>query len=74
MRCVSLLDPLVLVYSDFVYAQMMVIPRLGERLTAMLYRRRLEMEQEELKPELNILRGAADELKSSVKFKKLLAV
>ena len=52
----------------------MVIPRLSDRLTSMLYRRRLEMEQEELKPELNILRGAADELRRSQKFRKLLAV
>ncbi|KAL8283496.1 hypothetical protein RQP46_005599 [Phenoliferia psychrophenolica] len=59
--------------SDQYLNEMMVIPRLGERLSSMLYRRRLEMEQEELKPEVNILRSAADELKNSVKFKKLLS-
>ncbi|KAK4702492.1 hypothetical protein P7C70_g3733, partial [Phenoliferia sp. Uapishka_3] len=59
--------------SDQYLNEMMVIPRLGDRLTSMLYRRRLEMEQEELKPELNILRGAVDELKNSTKFRKLLA-
>ena len=32
------------------------------------------MEMEELKPELSILRCAADELKSSVKLKSVLAV
>lgn len=40
----------------------------------MLYRRKLELDMEELKPELLILRAAADELKSSVKLKRLLAV
>jgi hypothetical protein len=40
----------------------------------MITRRRLEMDMEELKPELSILRCAADELKNSVKFKKLLGV
>lgn len=52
----------------------MVIPRLSERLGAMLYRRRLEMEMEEIKPELTILRSAADELRSSSRLKRLLAV
>lgn len=54
--------------------QIMVIPRLGERLQCMITRRRLEMDMEELKPELSILRCAADELKNSIKFKKLLGV
>lgn len=52
---------------------MMTIPRLPERLACIIYRRRLEMEQEELKPELNILRASADELKQSRRFKTLLA-
>lgn len=38
----------------------------------MLYRRRLEMEMEELKPDLTILRSAATELRDSQRFKKLL--
>ena len=53
---------------------MSVIPRLGERLGCMLYRRRLQMDMEELKPELSILRSAADELRTSQPLKKLLAV
>lgn len=52
----------------------MIIPRLGERLSCMIYRRKLEMDMEELKPELTILRSAADELKNSLSLKKLLAV
>ena len=52
----------------------MIIPRLGERLSCMIYRRKLEMDMEELKPELTILRSAADELKNSIALKKLLAV
>lgn len=40
----------------------------------MLYRRKLEMDMEELKPELAILRFASDELKNSQMLKKLLAV
>lgn len=40
----------------------------------MIYRRKMELDMEELKPELLILRSAADELKSSTKLKKLLAV
>lgn len=38
----------------------------------MLFRRRLEMEMEELKPDLTILRSAATELRDSQRFKKLL--
>jgi len=38
----------------------------------MLYRRKLEMEMEELKPDLTILRSAATELRDSHRFKKLL--
>lgn len=57
-----------------IFEQIMIIPRLGERLGCMIYRRKLEMDMEELKPELTILRSAADELKNSGAFKKLLAV
>lgn len=55
-------------------SQLISIPRFTERLGSMIYRRRLEMDMEELKPELSILRSAAEELKSSIKFKTLLAV
>lgn len=53
---------------------MMVIPRLSERLTSMLYRRKLELDMEELKPDFLILRAATEELKQSVKLKRILAV
>ncbi|KAI5476137.1 hypothetical protein MNV49_000407 [Pseudohyphozyma bogoriensis] len=59
--------------SDQYFKEMLVIPRLGERLSCMLMRRRLEMDMEELKPELTILRCAADELKASTKLKTILA-
>ena len=54
--------------------QIMTIPRLAERLECMLYRRKLELDIEEMRPELNILRNASREVRSSAKFKKLLQV
>ncbi|CAG8710518.1 11075_t:CDS:2 [Acaulospora morrowiae] len=50
----------------------MDIPRLSERLGCMIYRRRFEMEVEELKPEIEVLHEVYIELKESVKFKRLL--
>jgi hypothetical protein len=38
----------------------------------MLYRRRLEIEMEELKPDLSMLRSAASELRESQRFKTVL--
>lgn len=52
----------------------MVIPRLAERLKCMLFRRRLELDIEEIRPELNALRNASHELRSSSKFKQVLQV
>ncbi|CAG8616675.1 9760_t:CDS:2, partial [Ambispora gerdemannii] len=52
--------------------EIMVIPRLSERLTCMIFRRRFEIEAEELLPDISILRDAHMELKNSEKFKKLL--
>jgi hypothetical protein len=40
----------------------------------MLYRRKLELDVEEIRPELNIVRNATQELKSSLKFKQVLQV
>ncbi|BGP44533.1 hypothetical protein JCM10450v2_000347 [Rhodotorula kratochvilovae] len=57
---------------DQYFLELSVIPRLPERLAAMLYRRRLDMEMEELKPDLTILRAASDELRSSKRFQTLL--
>lgn len=59
--------------SDQYLHQMASIPRLAERMSCMLYRRQLNMAQEELKPDLTMLRSAADELKKSTKFKTVLA-
>lgn len=52
----------------------MTIPRLSDRLQCMQYRRRLELEIEEIRPDLNILRNASRELRSSLKFKQILQV
>ena len=52
----------------------MTIPRLAQRLDCMTYRRRLDIEIEEIRPELNIVRNAAHELRSSARFKKVLQV
>ncbi|BGP28584.1 hypothetical protein JCM10296v2_000320 [Rhodotorula toruloides] len=60
--------------ADQYFAEIASIPRLSERLAAMVYRRRLDMEMEELKPDLAMLRSACDELQSSMKFKHLLQV
>jgi len=54
--------------------QIMVIPRLVERLDCMLYRRRLELEIAEVKPDVDMVRNAGAELRSSVKFKQVLSV
>lgn len=52
----------------------MTIPRLSQRLECMIYRRKLDLDIEEIRPELNILRNASQELRSSAKFKKILQV
>lgn len=54
--------------------QIMTIPRLSERLESMLFRRRLDMDIAEARPELDILRHAASELRASARFKKVLQV
>lgn len=58
--------------ADQYFSQIMTIPRLAERLECMLYRRKLELEVEETRPELNIVHMAAKELRSSTKFKRVL--
>lgn len=54
------------------YKEIMDIPRLSERLLSMIFRRRLEIEVSELKPELDVLRWTIEELKSSRKLRSLL--
>lgn len=50
----------------------MTIPHLSERLDCMIYRRKLELEIEEIRPELNILRNASREVRESAAFKHVL--
>lgn len=52
----------------------MTIPRLAERLDCMLYRRRLEIDMEEIRPELDIVHRATKELRVSTRFKLVLQV
>ena len=54
--------------------QIMTIPRLSERVECMLYRRKLEVEVEEVRPELNIVRNASQELRGSPRFRRVLQV
>lgn len=50
----------------------MIIPRLSERLECTIYRRKLDLEIEEIRPELNILRNASREVRHSNRFKQVL--
>ena len=52
----------------------MDIPRITDRLQCMVYRRRLELDVEEIRPELDILHSASQELKASQRFKRVLEV
>lgn len=54
--------------------QIMQIPRLQQRLDCMLFRRRLELDLEDVRPDVNIVRKAAAELSSSARFKRVLQV
>jgi len=55
-------------------SKIMTIPRLSSRLESMLYRRNVELEIAEIRPELNILHNAASELRKSERFKSVLQV
>ena len=52
----------------------MKIPRLAERLDAMVYRRKLELDVAEIKPDLDMVRKAAAEIRVSANFKAVLSV
>jgi diaphanous 1 len=52
----------------------MTIPRLSGRLECMQYRWKLDLDIEEVRPDLNILRNVSRELRGSVKFKQTLQV
>lgn len=60
--------------ADQYFAEIMSIPRLRERIECMVYRRRLELEIEELRPELNIVHKASHEMRGSVRLKRVLQV
>ena len=60
--------------ADQYFKQILGVPRLAERLSCMLYARQFELDIEELKPELKILREAVDEMNASSKFKTILQV
>ncbi|KAL1738092.1 Formin, FH2 domain-containing protein [Schizophyllum fasciatum] len=65
-------DTSTLAKADQYFGHIMSIPRLPERLECMLYRRKLDLDIEEIRPELNILRNACAELRGSAKFKHVL--
>lgn len=52
----------------------MDIPQLHQRLTDMIYRRRFEIELEELGPELSILKSASEEIQRSSKLQRVILV
>ncbi|KAF9996381.1 hypothetical protein BGZ65_008027 [Modicella reniformis] len=54
------------------YRQIVDIPRLSERLSTMMFRRRLEIDVAELKPEMDVLRLTIEELQNSRRLKSLL--
>lgn len=56
------------------YQQIVDIPNFRERAAAMLYRRKFEVELEEIKPEINILLQAAQEMRASESLKRVLSV
>ncbi|KAG8843928.1 hypothetical protein FRB91_002996, partial [Serendipita sp. 411] len=58
--------------ADQYFGQIMVIPRLAERLDSMIYRRKIELDIAEIKPDLEMVRHAAVEVKGSVKLKQVL--
>lgn len=60
--------------ADQYFSQIITIPRLSERLECMLYRRKLDLDIEEIRPDLNTLRNASQELRTSSKFKQILQV
>lgn len=58
--------------ADQFFKQVLGIPRLEQRLNAMLYMRKFELDLEELKPDLKVLKDAATELKKCDKFRNVL--
>ena len=55
-------------------SQIMTMPRLPDRVECMVYRRKLDLEVEEIRPDLDIVREAAQELRVSTRLKQVLKV
>ncbi|KIY49480.1 hypothetical protein FISHEDRAFT_65448 [Fistulina hepatica ATCC 64428] len=60
--------------ADQYFGQIMTIPRLTQRMECMIYRRKSELDLEEIRPDLKILRDASQELRSSARLKQVLSV
>jgi diaphanous 1 len=60
--------------GGFIGIQISTIPRLSQRLECMLYRRKLELEVEEIRPDMQTIRDACKDLRCSEKFKVVLQV
>jgi diaphanous 1 len=52
----------------------MVIPHLNQRIQSMIFRKKFDSELEEIRPELNTLRNAGQEVKKSAKLRRVLQV
>lgn len=60
--------------SDQYFSQISTVPRLPQRLECMLYRRKLELEVEEIRPDMQTVRDACKDLRASQRFKVVLQV
>lgn len=60
--------------ADQYFGEIITIPRLNERLNSMIYRRKLDIEITEVRPELDSLWNASRELRSCTKFKRILQI
>ncbi|KAF8312680.1 actin-binding FH2, partial [Clavulina sp. PMI_390] len=58
--------------ADQYFYQLIQIPNVARRLECMIFRRRLDLDIADVRPELRIVRTAAMELRESAKLKKLL--
>ncbi|KAK7695397.1 hypothetical protein QCA50_000033 [Cerrena zonata] len=58
--------------ADQYFSQIMTLPRLSERLECMIFRRKLEYEIEEIRPDLYIVRNASRELQNASRFRRVL--
>lgn len=58
--------------ADQYFGEVMRIPRISERLECTIYGRRLELELAEVRPDLDMVRNAAAEIKASKRLRKVL--